>query len=130
MRYRNAAAAALAAGVCFLAHAGGPESPRPQSAVSEPTALFSYEAQTLAAISDVLQRHPEVKRAYLVPHPDTGQPVLIPIFDKAPVQAALDDAMAAYAKTAPNGPPLEIALLAKRAWKRDTAGMTPFYVRP
>lgn len=98
--------------------------------MSEPKVSLSTEAETLAAISDALQRHPEVKRAYLTRHPDTDQLVLIPIFEQAPVQAALADAMAAYAKTAPDGPPLEIALLAKRTWKRDTAGMAPFYVRP
>lgn len=127
MRFHRTMVLVLASS-CLLAHANEPTVSPPIRPDSETTAVA--DTAVFDTLREALRKHPEVQRAYLVRHPNSAQVFLIPIFDAAPVQAALEDAVDAYAKAAPDGQPLGIVLHSKRTWKRETAGLEPFYVRP
>jgi hypothetical protein len=71
-----------------------------------------------------------VERAFLLKVPDSNQIVLALIFAKKYDGATVSEAMATFARMAPDLAPLAIYLPAKITWKRELGGMEPIYVHP
>ena len=82
------------------------------------------------ALTQDLEKFPDVERAYLLTHPNGELFMLVPIFDGVPNNAALTQATRTFARVAPDSPPLQLLLPAKATWKAEMARREPFYVRP
>jgi hypothetical protein len=90
-------------------------------------------AALVARLSAICASHPEVERAFVFGHADpSGRTIytFIPIFDRKVSDEVLNEADRAYRELIPDGPGLDLMLLARNSWKRTLAKDAPIYVRP
>ena len=127
----------LAAALLSLAGCIGPSHPPPRdqhgaliSTTSSAKDREALGADVRRALTEDLSKFPDLERAYLLTHPNGELFMLVPIFDGAPNNAALNQATETFARVAPDSPPLQLLLLAKATWEAEMSGREPFYVRP
>jgi hypothetical protein len=96
---------------------------------SQPTGLDVLRQ----ALITVCSRHPAVERCFLMLAQGGGQKQagiwFVPIFDGAVDNTALGEAQQAFLKLFPGGGQLPMLLLPRDTWRKQTAGVTPIYVR-
>jgi invasion protein IalB len=96
---------------------------------SQPTGLDVLRQ----ALTKVCSRHPAVERCFLMLAQGSDQKQagiwFIPIFDGAVDNTALGEAQQAFLKLFPNGGQLPMMLLPRDTWRKQTAGVSPIYVR-
>ena len=83
-------------------------------------------------VVEICSTYPEVERAFVLSKVgENGQTIymFVPIFDRKVSDEVLDRVQSAYKVLAPDGPGLEMVLLARNTWKRSLAGVAPVYVR-
>lgn len=107
-------------------HTSFAQDPQPSPVVEQPRSA----ADVASAIAAVLAKHGTVERAFLLRTPDSDQIVLALIFAKKYDGSVVSEAMATFARLAPDLPPLTIYLPAKINWKRELGGIEPIYVHP
>ena len=134
LRYLFAALALLSAAPAFSqsmpAHPARPaQAAAPAIGKSQPTGLDVLRQ----ALTKVCSRHPAVERCFLMLAQGSDQKQagiwFIPIFDGAVDNTTLGEAQQAFLKLFPTGGQLPMMLLPRETWRKQTAGVSPIYVR-